>query len=145
MEEKTTLLRDVNEGVRDALAGDPAVMARLRELLAGRGPVDGSGEHVVKIETDENGHGSLTTPKETTWYVTISDPVHITDPDGGTWHVKVRDVAQDDRLVFEHKDMEKCKEYSYSYKTGFSCQLKIEVWWSEKRKTTFKATIKYKY
>ena len=139
------LFQGVEDRVQQALGVDAATMARLAGVLGGASAVDGSGEEPVEIVTDDNGHGTLTTKSKNTWYVTISDPVHITDPDGGTWHVKVTDAAQEGRLVFEHKAMEKCKDYHYSYKTGFSCQLRIEVWWSEKRKTTFKADIKYSY
>ena len=145
MADAKALLEDVEECVRLALDVDHATLTRLAGILDGRTPVDGSGEVHVEIPTDENGHGSLTTEKKNTWYVTISDPVHITAPDGGTWHVKVTDAAQENRLVFENREMTKCKEYKFSYKTGFSCQLKIEVWWSEKRKTKFEADIKYSY
>ncbi|MFC2095551.1 hypothetical protein ACFLSW_03840 [Candidatus Bipolaricaulota bacterium] len=108
------------------------------------GELGKSGTQHVEISTDNDGHGTQTSDSKPTWTVTIKGSVHITAPDGGTWRIHVTDLKAK-KTVFDQSGMVKCKEYPFKYKTGLSTQLKVEVWWSEKKKTTLKADINYSY
>lgn len=76
-----------------------------------------------------NGSGSQTTDKLTTWGVTIEGKATIMAPTNGTWSIKVVDLVYG-TTVFQGSGITANKPISFSYKTGFHCQLQANAQWS---------------
>lgn len=90
----------------------------------------------------KDGKGSVTSEKRKTAWIKIKGTFHIKSPSEGTWEVTVTDIANKNKIVYHGKDLKCCVEYKIGeYKTGWQCQLKIDVVWSEKKDTTLVAEV----
>jgi type IV pilus biogenesis protein CpaD/CtpE len=90
--------------------------------------------HMVDVPV-QNGHGELTSDKKTTFFVTIEGTATITAPANGTWNVTATDLVAN-KTVFQASGMGVNQPKQFSYKTGFSTQLRIVADWSENSSTT---------
>ncbi|WP_224245969.1 hypothetical protein [Hyalangium gracile] len=91
------------------------------------------------------GTGTLTTAKQTTAWATITGYAQITAPSNGSWSIQVIDIAQGGRTVLSANGVTPGQQVPFQYKTGFSCQLKISVQWSEGGDTTLEGQIHASY
>lgn len=91
------------------------------------------------------GSGSLTTEKKTTAWVGISGYFQLAAPPEGTWNLQVTDVARSGRVVLSAQGIQCGQQVPFSYKTGFTCQLKFSVQWSQADDTTLQGQIHASY
>jgi hypothetical protein len=114
--------------------------------LGSRAPLPaGSGTIPVSVPV-VNGSGSLTTPSQTTFWVTIKGTLQLTAPSGGTWNVSVIDIANGNAQVYKGTGLVVGTAYPFGpYKTAFKAQLQVNVQWSESGNTTLKGVVNYSY
>jgi hypothetical protein len=87
------------------------------------------------------GKGSATTEKKTTFGATITGSATITSPPNGTWDVIVEDIVAG-KTVFQGQGIAPNQPIQFSYKTGFSAQLRTTAVWSEGGNTTLVVEVK---
>jgi hypothetical protein len=87
------------------------------------------------------GKGSVTTDKKTTFWVTITGSATVTAPENGTWDVVIDDIVAS-RTVFQGRGIAAHQPINFSYKTGFTAQLRATAVWSEGGNTTLEVKVK---
>jgi hypothetical protein len=90
--------------------------------------------HMVDVPV-QNGQGTLTSEKVTSWGVTIEGTVTVTAPANGTWNITATDLVYD-KVVYQASGLGVNESKSFSYKTGFHVQLSIAASWSVQDSTT---------
>lgn len=91
------------------------------------------------------GSGSITTEKKTTAWVSISGYFQLTVPPDGTWNIQVTDSTKSGRVVLSARGVTCGQQVPFSYKTGFTCQLKFSVQWSQADDTTLQGQLHASY
>jgi hypothetical protein len=91
-----------------------------------------------------NGVGSTTTEKKTTFGVTLKGYFQITAPSNGTWDITVTDIAQK-RVVLSQNGVACNQQVSFTYKTGFTCQMQITARWSTGGSTVLQGNVNVSY
>jgi hypothetical protein len=133
-------MSDLLANIHDAAGISEDITSRLTALESGEAALAG-------IEIDQTldipivgGQGSLTTPKKTTFWVTITGSGTVIAPAHGTWNIQVVDLVAG-KTVFEGTGIAVNQKINFSYKTGFSTQLKASAQWSNSGDTTLQVHI----
>ena len=128
-------MSDLLGGIESAAGISDDITRRLAALESGEETLAGiSIDQTLSIPI-VNGQGSLTTEKKTTFWVTITGSGTITAPSNGTWNIQVVDLVAG-KTVFQGSGIAVNQKIDFSYKTGFSAQLKASAQWSEQGNTT---------
>ena len=127
-----TILESIEGTVKAELSLSDDQLEKIMSLPEGK-----LGKHIkkdFKIETDENGHGSIKW-SGMTGGVTLHGFFKITSPTDGTWTIKV--VVAGDTVVDE-KNVSAGDQIRFKAKTNFwkPTSVEITVQWSEHKKTT---------
>ncbi|MFY2559335.1 hypothetical protein ACN469_17010 [Corallococcus terminator] len=91
------------------------------------------------------GSSSLTTEKKTTAWASISGYFQLTAPPNGVWSLQVTDTARSGRVVLSAQAVPCGQQVPFSYKTGFTCQLRLSVQWSQADDTTLQGQLHARY
>jgi hypothetical protein len=133
-------MADLFEGIAPPAGISDEITQHLAALEAGEASI-------AAIQIDQTlqipitgGKGSLTTPKKTTFWVTITGTGTVVAPSNGTWNIQVIDTVAG-KTVFEGSNIAVNQPIEFSYKTGFSTQLQANAQWSENADTTLEVHV----
>jgi hypothetical protein len=130
MEKLDTVIESKSKEIQSQLGISDDLAAKINNLYEGA-PLGKSIDTDISFNAP-GGHGSGTF-KKTTWWVTIDGYFMITSPDGGTWHIVVKNG---DKVILDVNNVHKGDQIHFHHKTGFKVNINVEAWWSEKRDTT---------
>jgi hypothetical protein len=134
-----TALKILSERLASHLQTDEELLARLASLEANYDL-----EELPRVGTSidisipiVSGYGSWTSDIYHTVYITISGNVKITAPDDGTsWKIVATDIAQS-KQICERSECTFGTPFPIPpYKTGWTCQVKVEAWCSNPNENT---------
>jgi hypothetical protein len=135
-----TAFSEMHDHIRSKVKPDWETLDKFEES---GGNLGGAIDQDISIAV-HNGIGFSSTDKITSFWVTLTGFFMISEPPDGSWHLRATDMAQG-KTIIDIPNALCGKQYDFSYKTGFKCQIKVEVWWSEQKDTTLKAHIHGKY
>lgn len=128
-------LATISPTVAERLGVTEDTARALERIREGVEAVGGSFKQDIRMPI-VNGHGSMTSEKQTSWWVTLKGTATITQPvDGTTWTLKVTDVAQG-RVVWQGSGIGANQPQRFEYKTGFTVQLQAAAWNSNPNENT---------
>lgn len=122
-------LKTFSQQTASQLGVDEKVLNKL-EQLENNHRIEGVKQ--VAVSTDihvpvQQGHGSYVSQKYPTFWMNVQGTAKITAPsDGTTWTVVVTDIVQN-KTIFSGSNIKMGQQIPFSYKTGFTCQVKAEA------------------
>ncbi|MGB9929469.1 MAG: hypothetical protein ACPK85_13900 [Methanosarcina sp.] len=131
---------DLNKIVMEKTGMNENQLKKLEQLSKAGVSTNGVYETDFSVPV-QKGTGTYKLSK-TTWWVKISGALVIQSPEGGTWHIIVKDGNKE---IFNRDGITKGQPISFDYSTGFSVDLNIIFVWSEGKDTTLTGHVKVSY